>query len=269
MPALASCLRSLFAVLMLALAFARPAAATDWTDIWWNPAEDGWGVNFVQANNFIFATFFIYGPDKQPTWYTGQMTYNSSNNTWSGGLYRTTGSYFAGAWNTTDKTINQVGNVTFTPASSYAGTLQYNVGTLNVTKSIERQTLTSIPLGGNYKGAIVSVFSNCNDSSLNGTFHVFVDAAAVQTTGGALQLYFQDPSSTSTTCVQQGTYIQNGQLYRIPGASYTCGSTFAAASTNVSQIKATNQGIEWQWVSTLGSQYPGCVETGYLSAVLL
>ena len=25
--------------------------------------ESGWGVNFVQSDNFIFATFFIYGPD--------------------------------------------------------------------------------------------------------------------------------------------------------------------------------------------------------------
>ena len=38
------------------------------------PPEGGWGVNFVQSDQFIFATFFIYGPDNQPIWYTAQLT---------------------------------------------------------------------------------------------------------------------------------------------------------------------------------------------------
>ena len=54
---------------ILALAFCSvplQAAATDYTDIWYLPAEAGWGVNMVQSDSstssFIFATFFVYGP---------------------------------------------------------------------------------------------------------------------------------------------------------------------------------------------------------------
>lgn len=266
MTALTAALRTVLAGLLLALTVARPAVATDWTDIWWNPAESGWGVNFVQSNSFIFATFFVYGTGNQPMWYAGQMTVDN-NGTWSGELYSTTGTYLGIPWNTNDRSVAQVGTVTFTPATSYSGTLQYNVGTVNVTKTIQRQVLTAIPLGGNYAGAFLSVFSNCNDSSLNGPVTVFVNVQAVQTPSSTnLKLYFQDVSN-NTTCLQEGAYTQDGQLYRIPGASYTCGSSFSATA-NVSQIKATNQGIEWQWVSTVGSQFPGCVENGYLSAVL-
>ena len=59
-----------------ALAIAAPAAAgttysTDFSDIWWNPAEDGWGVQIVQQYNVAFATVYVYGADGQPRWFVG------------------------------------------------------------------------------------------------------------------------------------------------------------------------------------------------------
>ena len=59
-------MRSLPAAALAAVSFA--AHATDYTDIWWNPAESGWGVNIVRSNTFIFATFFGYGPGNVPAW---------------------------------------------------------------------------------------------------------------------------------------------------------------------------------------------------------
>ncbi len=264
MPAIMPILRSFLAVLLLALATARPAFATDWTDLWWNPGESGWGVNFVQADDFIFATFFIYGANQQPTWVTGQMNVDG-NGIWSGPLYQTTGSYYGGVWDSTQRTTSQVGTVTFTPTSSYAGTLTYNVGNVTVTRSITRQTLKGIPLGGNYLGGFTSIFTNCTDPANNGTVNVFVSLAVTQTVGGSLKI---DMLNDSTTCTMQGSYIQNGQLYRMPGANYSCGTTTISTNANVTQVKATSQGIEGQWVAAVGSQYPGCVESGYFSAVL-
>ena len=88
-----SFIRRLAAVLLVSLALVRPAAAVDYTDIWFLPSEGGWGVNLVQSNQFIFATFFIYGPNNQPTWYTAQLT-RQTNGTWTGPVYATTGTYF-------------------------------------------------------------------------------------------------------------------------------------------------------------------------------
>jgi len=55
---------------LAAAAFALPALAsthsTDYTDLWYLPAESGWGVNVVQQNDIVFATFFVYGPDGTP-----------------------------------------------------------------------------------------------------------------------------------------------------------------------------------------------------------
>src|SRR5262245_60610926 len=114
-------LRSLAAAVVVSLALIRPAAAVDYTDIWWNPNEAGWGVNLVMSNNFMFATFFIYGGDNKPTWVTANMTVDN-NGVWSGPLYQTTGTYFGNPWNPGNLTQNQVGTATFTPTSSVTGT---------------------------------------------------------------------------------------------------------------------------------------------------
>ena len=89
-------LRTLCASVLLACALVAPQASarTDYTDLWWNPVEAGWGLNLVQAQNFLFATFFVYGPGNQPLWYTGEMTRDASG-AYVGPLFATTGTYFA------------------------------------------------------------------------------------------------------------------------------------------------------------------------------
>ena len=134
-------LRTLLFAALLSFTIVRPAAAVDYTDLWVSQSELGWGVNLDQSDSFIFATFFIYGSNQQPTWYSGELTLGA-NGVWSGPLYLSTGSYFGAPWSTAQKTINQVGTVTFTPSSSYAGTLTYNVGNVNVAK-VSGETRTS------------------------------------------------------------------------------------------------------------------------------
>ncbi len=42
---------------------------SQYTDLWWNPQENGWGMNVVQQGETAFITLFVYGPDDKPTWY--------------------------------------------------------------------------------------------------------------------------------------------------------------------------------------------------------
>lgn len=262
---LRSTLRTLAGAALVSLALVRPAAAfTDWTDIWWATPEIGWGVNFVQSNQFIFATFFVYGGNLQPDWYTGQMSLNTANGIWAGGLYRTTGSYFGAPYNKNDSTNVQVGTVTFTPSSTYSGTLTYNVGTVNVTKQITRLTLTTIPLGGNYYGGIYQDIYNCANSSQNVVNRYYSEFIVEQTTPettSQLSIKFAVPDGV---CTIAGRYTQDGVLYRIDNASYVC-TTGINTTANVTGVKATQQGIEGQWAAQFNN---GCVDTGYFSAVL-
>jgi len=247
-------------VLALPLGAMRDANAVDYTDLWWNANESGWGVNFIQANDFIFSTSFVQGLTKEPTWFSGQMS-RGANGVWNGPLFTTNGSFYGGPWNPADVNTTQVGNITFTPSSAYAGVLTYNVGSTVVTKNIARQTLTRIPLGGSYSGSLLSIFTSCNNPNDNGPLTLFNNLSVTQTSGGQLQLDF---TFSGGSCRLSGAFIQEGQLYRVPGAAYTC-DTAAPLVAQLSQVKATNQGIEGEWISAVGN---GCIETAYFSAVL-
>ena len=255
-------LRTFGAVLLLTLACLRPAsAATDYTDLWWNAGESGWGANFVQADDFIFVTFFIYGPTLQPTWYSGQMT-RGTGDVWTGPLYLTSGSYFGATWSPAQRTTAQVGTVTFAPLSAVAGTLAYNVGTINVVKSVTRQTLKTIVVGGTYLGGIYGDVYNCQNPVNNQTYRAFADFAAIQSPDGQLQIDFSVQGGG--TCSMRGASTQEGQLFRIPNATYTCANGLVTTAS-VTHIKATMQGFEGQWIANVNF---GCVEAGYWSGVL-
>src|SRR5438067_6993440 len=203
------------------LAFASPATrAADYTDLWWIPAESGWGVNVVQTDNFMFLTFFIYGQDHKPTWYTAGLVLDSTG-AFSGGLYATTGTYYAQPWNPGDAgAAQQVGNASFRPSSTnaYQATLTYVVnGVGTVTKNIDRQPLTPPLIGGQYTGGLSAAQTSCNNSSDNGAFKATYDLQVTQTAAGGATFTFTYPTYA---CTLTGALAQHGRQYVISGASY-------------------------------------------------
>ena len=52
---------------------ANLAAATNYQDLWWNPAESGWGVNFTHQGDVIFATWFTYDAAGKPWWLIAEL----------------------------------------------------------------------------------------------------------------------------------------------------------------------------------------------------
>ena len=56
---------------------AQYLSAIDYSDLWWNPNESGWGLNVVQhASRNIFAVWFTYDANASPRWFviTGGTT---------------------------------------------------------------------------------------------------------------------------------------------------------------------------------------------------
>ena len=72
------------------LAVSLPAAATtygtDYTDLWWNQNESGWGINLIQQYEVIFATLFAYGADNSNRWYVASSL-SGSQSSFTGTLY--------------------------------------------------------------------------------------------------------------------------------------------------------------------------------------
>jgi len=250
--------RILVALLILFAPFS--VMATDYSDIWWNPAESGWGVNLAQSDNFIFATFFVYGPNNQPTWYAGNLNADGKGN-YTGALFTTTGPFFGLPFDPAQVGITQAGTATFTPTAADTGTLTYNVGNVNVVKNIQRQTLTSIALGGTYSGGQQGTYSGA--SCALGAYTDHFDVQVAQPGDGTVTLSFT--YSGNLTCTIAGTLQQKGQLYSIPKANYAC-STGLNTSASITELKATSLGIEGRLAApSVGS---GCREDATFSAAL-
>jgi hypothetical protein len=238
------------------------AAATDYTDIWYLPSESGWGVNLVQSDDFIFATFFVYGPGNAPTWYTAQM-YSDANGNFAGNLYSTVGTYFAVPWDPASLVTTLAGTASFVPSSPYQGTLTYSLTRgPTVTKVIERQTLTTIALGGNYTGGQAGTYSGGSCGTPGGYKENF-NLQVLQPGNGSAT--FQFSYATGLACTLSGAITQYGQLYSIPSATYQC-SNGLNTTASVGEIQATAQGIAGTYAAPAAAG--GCSENAVFAAVL-
>ncbi|MBL8522778.1 MAG: hypothetical protein JNN20_03715 [Betaproteobacteria bacterium] len=119
--------------------------ATNYQDLWWNPNESGWGINFTHQSNTIFATLFTYeagaGNTNKGLWLTATMPRQSAG-VYSGDLARATGSAFnAVPFTPLNPAINasRVGNMRVTFSDGNSAQLVYDVNGQSVTKTIERQ----------------------------------------------------------------------------------------------------------------------------------
>jgi len=228
------------------------ARATDYTDLYFVATEPGSGYNVVQSENFIFITFFIYGPDKRPTWYTAQLSDPNSTGNFNGPLYATMGTFDGSPYSMIDSSIVQVGTASFQPTSPYTAKLVYIVTSppnlaATVTKLIQRQTLTVITLGGTYFGGQAGAYSGCSNAGNNGPYTDGFNLQVTQLTSGNVTFQFDYGSGLS--CTLSGTLVQYGQLYTVPTTTYLC-SDGLNTNAAMSEIKATSLGIEGRFAAS-------------------
>ena len=162
-------LRKFIATLLFAAALpaaAQSVPAANYTDIWYNPNEAGWGVTFTQhpATNQVFAVWYTYDPRENDPSSTGNfkpLWIVMSGGTWtsptslSGDVYVTNGTPFAQSWNPQSLQVDRVGTFSFNFTSASSGNFSYNIAapsgltsdrpafglpSFGGTKSIQRQS---------------------------------------------------------------------------------------------------------------------------------
>ena len=202
--------------------------------IWWaGAAASGWGVNMIQSQDFIFATFFVYGPApaKTPIWYARQLDRASRTARFRAASTRRRGPALArpGCLATTAPT--QVGTATFTPTSTTTGTLTYNVGSTVVTKSDRAADAHEHRAGRKLlrhrRGRHLELRQRPRTTASRSS--TSISTSCRQNTGGQLQI--DALRSGSDSCTIAGSYVQEGLLFRIPTATYVCKSGTRRHST--------------------------------------
>jgi hypothetical protein len=133
-----------FALAAIAALMAWSCRAENYSDIWWNPSESGWGVTIADHETQLFAVWYTYDADGSPLWFTVPGgAFSSNRRFFTGDLYRATGSSFAGTFDPAAVTVMKVGSATFdfAPGAATAGTATFSwtIGSVTRTRQIQRQ----------------------------------------------------------------------------------------------------------------------------------
>lgn len=121
---------------------AAPAPLDDYTDLWSDPAEPGWGLALVQNTaNRVYATWFTYDATGAPTWLV------MPEGTWrtavalEGALYRATGSAFDAPYDRARFSVAPVGTARIEFGHGGTVTLTFTVDGKTLVKTAKRQPL--------------------------------------------------------------------------------------------------------------------------------
>jgi len=159
-------MRRLLATTLLALALPAAAQAVpqqNWSDMWFNASESGWGLSFMQHrdSNQVYAVWYTYDPREadpagqfKPLWIVMAGGTWSASNRISGPVYVLTAAPVTQPWNPGNLKLDTVGTFTieftggstgtFTydirpPANAAGGSPAFNLPVMSGTKAIERQ----------------------------------------------------------------------------------------------------------------------------------
>lgn len=198
---------------------AQDTPGTAFSDLWWNPAESGWGMTVDHQGNSMFLTYFIQKADGSRYLVTGQLTRTTPGNaittpvSFAGDVYETRGTYYGQPWNPSLVANRKVGTATFLATSLNAATVTYSIDGVNVQRQLERQTLQLVSFQGSYYGRIYYVTSNCNPATLNNDFTDAKGTLTITQNGSNIGMLFQGTGG----CQFAGTYGQSGQLGNVSG----------------------------------------------------
>ena len=270
--------------IQVALLPSLASGATDYTDMWFNASESGWGVNFTQDyNGPIFATFFVYAANGTPTWVFAVLAFDPANGTYSGTLYETSGGapLTSQGFDSTTVQAEDVGTATFTPMDAANGTLAYSYrGSAVIAKQITREplytantvanaTFLSFTAGGTAFASIIDSRNNGQCSAnypahqtILGSWRIFPTAV----TSNSISFNIGSCDANAVGCVISapicsftGAITQTGRLLGVRGSlNCTDGHGFSGGLNGVStatfyEIAHTDAGVTGKLLVTAGS----------------
>ena len=111
--------------------------AVNYTDLWWNSTESGWGMAMAQQSGVNFLAWYVYDSTGKPTWYVATCTMSGSACT--GTLFRTTGPAFGPTFDPNAVRADAAGTITVDFTDANNANVTYTVDGVTASKSITRQ----------------------------------------------------------------------------------------------------------------------------------
>jgi hypothetical protein len=114
----------------------------DYSDLWYNANESGWGVNIIQhaVSRNIFAVWFTYDADGNRTWFVIPGGTWTSATTFTAAMYQTSGpAASAATFDSTRVKVTPVGSATLTFTDANDAVFAYTVNGFSSSRNITRQ----------------------------------------------------------------------------------------------------------------------------------
>jgi len=235
-------MRAFRAAAFAAVLSSLPAAAGQYSDLWWNPQESGWGVNVVQQVETAFVTLFVYGADGKPTWYVAPAArithYGTAGPLFTGALYTTLGPFHGGVFDPRQVQSRAVGQVDLEVLAKDRMRVHYTADGVSVVKEVVRQTWDQPVIGAFYAGqfALRQVPPGgppVGTRDFPGDVMVHFDA-------GQGFMRVDDPLRR---CEYRGPYETTGKYIKFSG-TYTCSAGDGAQGTfQIDDLEVSANGI--------------------------
>jgi hypothetical protein len=234
---------------------------TDFSDLWWNRNESGWGANVAHQDEVIFMTLFVYGVDQRVRWYvaSGMSSQGGADSaTFFGPLYETVGPYLGDSIFDPGRVgVRNVGDAILRFHTVTNGTLTYSVDGVFVSKPVERQTFRANDLTGSYTGAELGTATGCTVGSGG-----FENAASMSVTHAGNAISIVSDLSSTLSCTYAGTYSQAGRMGQILG-TMAC-TNGASGSFTAVEVEASYLAFYARYFVDYGA---GCTESGRMGGI--
>ena len=242
-----------FVLALLTLAGLSGAAqAANYSDLWYNPSEPGYGVNVVQQAENAFVTLFVYGANGEPLWLVSPdatvVGYIGALPQFRGTLFRTRGPAFSGPFDPSQVQLIPVGTLYLSSTGESNLEVEYNVNNVTVRKQLTRQTFArpdgAMWYSGNFKLRMTlpsGTFFGNREYNADFLFHVNEQGEGV----------LRVEEAASGLCEYRGPYNQSGRYGNFSG-TFTC-TQGPGGAFDVTQLEMTDSGITGR-LSTFGSE---------------
>jgi len=249
---------------------AATTTGADHSDLWWNPAESGWGANVIQEGEVIFMVLYVYDAQQRPRFFVASSmargTAGNADELFEGTLYSTTGPAFPGAFDPARVVTRAVGAASLRFTTPSVATLNYTVDGVAVTKAVTRQVWRPIDLQGEYKGGIFAT-ATAETCRLGLPSITYPGTVRISRAGdnATIELAFTPGFADAGACRMTGKWNQLGSLASITEGTYACtfdnGPTPVAGTFELTAIESDENGFAGRY---LAREDGTCVHAGRL-----
>ncbi len=114
---------------------------TNYSDLWWNPAESGWGISIHHhPSNALVACWLVYGTDGEPRWFLIEPGEWIDAKTFRGVIYQSTGPDWRDPFETASVELREAGSGVLTFDGPGSGNFSFTIDGVNGSKTISRMS---------------------------------------------------------------------------------------------------------------------------------